>query len=918
MIVGNLVWTANIDTRPLRKDAQKAQGILSRLNSAVSKLGAVGLTALGAGALSAASAIREVIKVNAEFEAAVSDLSALTGLTGKDLQYLAEQAKRLGRETTMSATQVAQAMKLVGSQRPELLHNEQALTAVTEASIKLAEASGMELTSASRAVTQVLNMYNMSADKAAQVTDILAVAAQKGAGDIQYLSAAFEKVGGVAKQANVDAQMLAATFEMLAPAISEPTTAGLQLKNVLIRLQAAGLGMQSGTFNFVDALKEAKAQFEAIKDPAERTVFLTQLFGREQLVAATKLLDSVDVLQQFAAGLNESGAAAKMAATRTDNLQGAWARFKSALEGLILDLNSDGGLTNALKQVLDFLAELLNNFKYVKVAFSEVGSAFKELFDALSEIAHELGITNAKADSAATIMKLMGESVRLALLPLKSAIQVFATVLHILAELIEKIKEFVNRNEAVKQVILKIEAAIKRFISSVSNYVSKIAKFLGIDFNIKVDENQVKEVEATVKQTVETANKTAKQNPVKIKLQVDKKDLFELERMKIEAMQAGQAKELAMIDLQMRQKAEEYKKAGLAYLIPAVEALYEQKKQQVIKKYQEQELQKQREYQQLLISAMQTGLEKRLKLIDFEYSQRIEKLKEQNIDTSNVEAEWQQKRLEETKKYYKELAETKLQALSKEQQLQLLRAKLHGDSERQILILEKQFAIERLKLRLQTEKTLSDIDKKIINTQIATLEKELDKLQKQMPEFERLMDAIGKSIAENADWAAKSERDFALSVYEATRSAVASYIQRAVASAIAKALESAPAGLGLLLAPIAGAMAKAIFERLIPPAQPPRFAEGGVVQGRYQYTDRQLVLAQANEVILNSRQQANLLYSLSKQRLDAVQTAMKVDEVSKKLDDVVQVLKNQKLAVVKDNHIIVLDAQQAQTQKLII
>ena len=107
--------------------------------------------------------LKSAVEAAHDYEDALAELSALTGLTGKELNYLSEEAKRFSTTTvegnvriTKSAKEIVDAYKIVGSQRPELLKDKEALNEVTKQALILAEASKMEL---SEAFSSVLIPY---------------------------------------------------------------------------------------------------------------------------------------------------------------------------------------------------------------------------------------------------------------------------------------------------------------------------------------------------------------------------------------------------------------------------------------------------------------------------------------------------------------------------------------------------------------------------------------------------------------------------------------------------------------------------------------------------------------------------------------------------------------------------------------
>src|SRR5665648_229753 len=87
---------------------------------------------------------KSLVKVFNDYEERVDNLSALTGLAGKSLQWLSDRAKELsvsmiagGVRVKQSAQDIVDAFTKVGSARPELLKNKYALSSVTEESIIL-------------------------------------------------------------------------------------------------------------------------------------------------------------------------------------------------------------------------------------------------------------------------------------------------------------------------------------------------------------------------------------------------------------------------------------------------------------------------------------------------------------------------------------------------------------------------------------------------------------------------------------------------------------------------------------------------------------------------------------------------------------------------------------------------------------
>ena len=132
--------------------------------------------------------VKEIINVNKQFEKSLSTLSSITGATGKDLAFFEEQAKRIGKTTTLSASETVEAFTLIGSAAPELLKIPEALVKVTEAAATLAEASGLALPEAAAALTTSLNQFGLAGEEADRVINVLAASAKFGAVAIPALT----------------------------------------------------------------------------------------------------------------------------------------------------------------------------------------------------------------------------------------------------------------------------------------------------------------------------------------------------------------------------------------------------------------------------------------------------------------------------------------------------------------------------------------------------------------------------------------------------------------------------------------------------------------------------------------------------------------------------------------------------------
>jgi TP901 family phage tail tape measure protein len=293
--------------------------------------------------------VRAGISTISDFETSVADLSAVTGQTGNDLKFLEDKAIEFSKKYGESASSVAEAFKLAGSARPELLKNGDALSQLTEKAIILSKASGDDVPTSIANLTATLNAFDLPASKASEVMDTLANASQLGSQEIPYLTEAFSKFGGVASQAGVGVAESASAIELLGKKIPDASTAGNQMKNILIKLQLEA-SKQGRTFEGFGK------ELERMKPKLKDITYLTKIFGSENLQGAQLLISQTEELNKFSNALGQSGTAQDQANTKSKTLSEAYNRLKSNVEAMFLKFRSG---TSGLSVALDFISRNL-------------------------------------------------------------------------------------------------------------------------------------------------------------------------------------------------------------------------------------------------------------------------------------------------------------------------------------------------------------------------------------------------------------------------------------------------------------------------------------------------------------------------------------------------------------------------------
>lgn len=338
-------------------------------------MGAIGisptmLTGIGA-ATAAFGALKGAIEGNIStafnFERSMSQLSSLTGKTGKDLETLKEYAIELGSTTTLTASQVADAFRLIGSQQPQLLESSEALKAVTKNAITLSEAAGIDLSTAAQTLSTSINQFGGDSTRATEFINILAAASQKGAGDIGWLGDAITKSGTTAKAVGTDYNELVANLEMLAKAGYDASTAGTALRSIIMSLE------KQSNDNFKPSVVGLTQAFKNLQDAQLTLTDYQNTAGKMFAAQAKALAENADEAFRLKDAITGTNIAEEQAATNTANLDGSLKSLSSAWEGLNLHINSSNGF---LKEAVDWLKQVVT---WADQAFTAAGRAQKKL-----------------------------------------------------------------------------------------------------------------------------------------------------------------------------------------------------------------------------------------------------------------------------------------------------------------------------------------------------------------------------------------------------------------------------------------------------------------------------------------------------------------------------------------------------------
>lgn len=325
------------ELQKIKTEVQETESWISRFNNGLTKWG--GLLATGAATITGVSMALNTLRNNRDSkESSQAELKALTGLDDSSIQWLTEQAEKLsttmdesGLRIRQSSDEILQAYMLIGSKKPELLKDKEALNAVTIEAMRLAAAAKIDLKDAVTATTVSLNMYGESADQAARYVNVLAAGSKEGAADVSAQAAAIKNAGVAASGAGVSIEQLGGTIQMLAEKGLEAEPAGTALRKFFLVLQTGPDETNPKVVGLQTAL-------EILNKKSLSAAQIQTMFGEEAYSAATILIDNADKVRQYTEAVTDTNVAMEQAAINSDTNGAKMAQYRNSIKEAGIEL----------------------------------------------------------------------------------------------------------------------------------------------------------------------------------------------------------------------------------------------------------------------------------------------------------------------------------------------------------------------------------------------------------------------------------------------------------------------------------------------------------------------------------------------------------------------------------------------------
>ena len=328
--------------------------------------------------------LTDAIAAGSNFETALQSVSAVTGVTGSGLDDLGDRAKNLATQFGGSATTQLEAFQTILSKfGPDLAKTPEALGTVSESVNLLAKAAGLDAKQSVDALSNSMLQFGVDASDPAKLAqesgrfiNVLAASAKVGAAEIPQVAEAILQAGVSAKGANLSFEETNAAIQALAVGGKVGSEAGIALRNVLgllikqggpgeealskVGLSAKELGKTLTTQGLASALEQLQGGVNKLGSDAEKAAFKATLFGSENASAAGILLNSVDTIKDYTAGVTGTTEALTQAATNSDTLAARFDKVKAAIEvGLINTFQALAPIVKAVFSNFDTIAPIL-------------------------------------------------------------------------------------------------------------------------------------------------------------------------------------------------------------------------------------------------------------------------------------------------------------------------------------------------------------------------------------------------------------------------------------------------------------------------------------------------------------------------------------------------------------------------------
>ena len=289
---------------------EKATAKTTKFGDCLKKIKPIDWQAVGASIEKINDRLQSVADVGANYDAALRDVSAITGITGSELEQLGSKVRDLSKEFGTGAVPNLETFQTILSRLgPGIANSSEALGNMGKYANVLSKTMKNDVVGATDALTTSMLQFKVNlndpiaaAKEMERMMNVMAAGAKEGAMEVPQISLALAQAGGTAKLANLTFEETNSALQALAQNGKYGAEAGVGLRNVLIKMNAPsalskeattmlkqyGVNMKvvsDSTIPFSERLKE-------LQKIGKNTDALAAVFGAENIQAAQGLIQS--------------------------------------------------------------------------------------------------------------------------------------------------------------------------------------------------------------------------------------------------------------------------------------------------------------------------------------------------------------------------------------------------------------------------------------------------------------------------------------------------------------------------------------------------------------------------------------------------------------------------------------------------
>lgn len=310
------------------------------------------------------------IKSAAAFSQTMAVVKSVSGATAEQMAQMSAKALQLGKDTSFSAGEAANGLLELAKAG---MSSEAALASIGGV-LDLAAAGNLSVASAAEITANALNAFQLPAEQAVRVADLLAASANASSIEVTDMAQAFNMSASVFASNKQSVEDLSTAIAIMGNNGIKGSDAGTSLKTMLMRLTAPTdtaakaidkLGLRvyntDGSMRgFEDIVKDLAASTAHLSDEQRNQAFAT-IFGADAIRAANILVGAgAEEWDNMERAVTKAGAAQEVAGARMKGLAGAIEYIKGTIDSTLTAAFLP--LDQALGDMVRWIADLIGKF----------------------------------------------------------------------------------------------------------------------------------------------------------------------------------------------------------------------------------------------------------------------------------------------------------------------------------------------------------------------------------------------------------------------------------------------------------------------------------------------------------------------------------------------------------------------------